>query len=441
MKRQSQRSIPHDPPRMCSGHPLRQVLRKVTYAMSQRLFIFAMLAMFAVLTSAAIPLLDSLQNPALADDDDDDDNDDDDDRPRPRVELIISGLSDAEAAALQRRGFRVMQSALSGLLEEPVRRVLGPPGSTTNAALREIRRVAPSAVADRNSRYVRSTVGGYLPQGASCGDSCPHFVLTGWTSKYSGCQLPAPIGVIDTGIDESHPALSGAQIESATVRRSGRRPSGTGHGTAIVSLLVGQPRSSVAGLLPRARILAVDPFHRSGNEDVTDAFDLVAALDLLAARGVEVINMSLSGPPNSVLERGVQRLVRRGATIVAAAGSSSSASMGYPARYPGLIAVAAVDSTMKPSRLSARGAHIAYVGPGVGIPVAVPGGNSRLAAGTSFAAPFVAAAVAVARSQSDRDGKVAAIEGLQVSARDLGAQGRDPIFGWGLIQLPELSAC
>ncbi|MCC7253279.1 MAG: S8 family serine peptidase [Hyphomicrobium sp.] len=238
----------------------------------------------------------------------------------------------------------------------------------------------------------------------------------------------------------SHPILAGAEIELETVRRADRRPSDPAHGTGVVSVLVGRPGSRVVGIAPRAKVIAVDAFHRAGRTDATDAFDLIAALDVLAARGARVINMSLSGPENVLLQRAVARFAERGTTIVAAAGTPSGTGSGYPARYEGVFAVAAIDQSMRPSRLSARGAHIVLSAPGVGIPVAAPGGTSRLASGTSFATPFVSAAVAVAKAQAGGDSAATAAT-LQALAKDLGAPGRDAVFGWGLVQFPPIGGC
>jgi len=382
--------------------------------------------------------------PAWADDDDDD-NDDDDDRAvrRPRAtraELVVAGLSDEQITALTRRGFRVTRSLDSTLLGTGVSRLLGPSGRGPATALREVRRIAPQATAARNDRFVRLPVDRYRPQGEPCDEACPQFALTGWTPSYLSCARTAPIGVVDTRVEREHPALAGAELKLETVRRPDRRPSDAVHGTGVVSLLIGQPGSSITGLVPRATVVAVDAFHRAGGADATDAFDLVAALDVLAAHDVGVVNMSLSGPDNDVLAVAIRRLIARGTLIVAAAGASGGRTGGYPARYEGVVAVAAIDEALKPSRLSARGAHISYAGPGVGIPVAVPGGTSRLASGTSFATPFVSAAAAVARLQDGGGGDTAAAR-LRTLAKDLGAPGRDPIFGWGLVQFPHVERC
>lgn len=396
-----------------------------------------LLILLGIPVAAPFVEVQGLHSVAWADDDDDDEDDDDDDA---RAELIISGLTPDDVDALTRRGFLVTQVAQSDLLAEEVSRVLAPQGLGPTTALREVARLAPEATGARNDLFLRSPVGMYRPQGEPCGETCKPFALTSWTPEFLTCTLPTPIGVVDTGVDLSHPALAGAEIQLETVRRADRRPSDRTHGTGVVSLLVGQPGSRVVGIAPRAKVIAVDVFHRAGSTDATDAFDLIAALDVLAAHGASVINMSLSGPENLLLQRAVARLADRGTTIVAAAGTPSGAGSGYPARYDGVFAVAAVDQSLKASRLSARGDHIALSAPGIGIPVAALGGSSRLASGTSFAAPFVSAAVAITKAQAGGDRHVT-IETLRGLAKDLGAPGRDPIFGWGLVQFPPMGGC
>ncbi|MCB1520801.1 MAG: S8 family serine peptidase [Hyphomicrobiaceae bacterium] len=129
-----------------------------------------------------------------------------------------------------------------------------------------------------------------------------------------------------------------------------------------------------------------------------------------------------------------------GTTLIAAAGRSSRKGSGYPANYPGEIAVAAIDGGLRPSRLSARGQHIAYAGPGVGMSVASPGRTTQLATGTSFAAPIVSAAFATAKG-SARGDRAVTLQVLQSFAKDLDAPGRNPVYGWGLVQFQKLDNC
>lgn len=359
---------------------------------------------------------------------------------RKRGELIVAGLTPAEIANLQGEGFNVQVTRTSDTLGQTVSRVDPPAGVGTTKALQRIADLAPGVTAARNDTFQRSAIGPYKAMGEACGAGCESFVMTGWKTSYLQCDLPEVIGVIDTGVDPAHPSLAGANVELASVRRSDRRPSDPAHGTGVVSLLVGQPGSDVVGVVPKAKVIAVDAFHRAGQSDATDAFDLVAALDLLAERNVRIINLSLAGPENPVLADAVSKYADRGATLIAAAGPSSGNGGGYPAKYPGVVAVAAIDGDMRPSRLSARGTHIAYAGPGVGMTVASPGGKARLATGTSFAAPIVSAAFATAKADALGD-KLQTLQTLQGLAKDLGTPGRDPVYGWGLVQFPAKPGC
>jgi hypothetical protein len=104
-----------------------------------------------------------------------------------------------------------------------------------------------------------------------------------------------------------------------------------------------------------------------------------------------------------------------------------------------VIAVASVDSRLRPSRLSARGAHIQFSAPGTGLIVAAANGRVRRVDGTSYATPFVTTAYAVARAQGRSTKETTEL--LARSAKDLGLPGRDAVYGWGVVQFKELPGC
>lgn len=205
-------------------------------------------------------------------------------------------------------------------------------------------------------------------------------------------------------------------------------------------MLVSAHESEVAGLVPGAEILSADAFHANDRDGAADAFDLIAALDWLAGEKVRVINLSLSGPSNALLEKAVKRLREAGHVLVAASGRSDpSGKTGYPARYADVIAVSAVDLRLRASRLSTRGEHIAFAAPGVGLNVAKPKGGTQRVEGTSFAAPFVSAAAALVAAHQKPGADIRQM--LSAEAKDLGAPGRDPIYGYGLVQYPANPDC
>lgn len=256
--------------------------------------------------------------------------------------------------------------------------------------------------------------------------------------------LPAPapqggngggvtIGLIDTALVKKHAALSRANIvERDFVESSSPRP--TAHGTAIASLLVGKERDH-RGLLPDAKLFAASVFHQ-GESDATGATTsaLVAALDWMSAEGVQVVNMSLAGPPNQVLGAMIDALSRRGMIIVAAVGNDGpSARPLYPAGFEPVVAVTAVDRRKAVYRWANQGPQVDFAAWGVSTPVALPKGGYGEETGTSFAAPIVAAAIAEQAAKGGGSAS-AAVQWLIAKAEDLGAKGRDDTYGYGLVK-------
>jgi hypothetical protein len=355
-------------------------------------------------------------------------------------EIIIAGLTSEQSVELNQRGFQTVAQTESALLQTTISRVRIPAALSERRALSQIQAVAPGVIAARNDLYARNRLASYRPSGEPCGRKCQHFELTAWNASAGRCSANVRIGVIDTGVDVDHPSLAGAGIETRVTRSSDRKAANTEHGTGVVSLLVGRDGSSVVGLASAAKLLAADAFHVSGSDAAADAFDLVASLDWLAAEKVNIINLSLSGPDNPVLRKAVEATAARGIVLVAAAGLPDARStQGYPARYEPVIAVSAVDGRMRPSRLSARGEHVDFAAPGVGLLVATAGGKLRKVDGTSFAAPFVTAAFANAIGARRAVADVTGL--LQVTAIDLGEPGHDPVYGWGVVQFGALPSC
>lgn len=161
---------------------------------------------------------------------------------------------------------------------------------------------------------------------------------------------------------------------------------------------------------------------------------LVQALEVLAERNVRIVNMSLSGPTNEVLKRAIASAQEKGMIIIAAAGNNGAgAEPSYPAAYPGVIAVTAVDKKLAVYSRATQGEYIDIAAPGVDLRVASSDG-STLRSGTSYAVPFVTAAAAILSASSDPSDTADLQAALERSALDLGAPGRDKTYGYGLLQ-------
>jgi len=243
-------------------------------------------------------------------------------------------------------------------------------------------------------------------------------------------ELDFSIGVIDSAVDRSHPALKRSHIEQKSFTRKGAVEPQF-HGTAIVSILSGNSEQMV-GLAPSAQIYAASVFESDPkNGETASTVSLVRALDWLLSSNIDAVNLSLAGPANKLLQVALNQILAKGVVVVAAAGNGGPmAAPMYPAAYESVIAVTAVDAAGKVFRLANRGNYLDIAAPGVNVRHAVAGGGYGASSGTSFAVPF--AATAAARLKFASPG-VNVREHLSKTAVDIGAPGRDDIFGYGLL--------
>lgn len=349
--------------------------------------------------------------------------------------IVVAGLSDQDLAKLGTSGLRVT-SQTRGLVTPRIVRLSVPPGMSLVEARRAVERINRKAPADLDTYY-------YTDEGEpGCADpGCGASTLVGWTPPaVDACGPPPLIGLIDTGIDLDHDALRGQSIELVSISNQPGSSSSLEHGTAIAALLVGRAGSIAPGLIPQATLVAVDAFSRSpGAADRADVVSLVSALEMLIGRGVRVINLSLSGPPNEVLRLAIEAARAQGVVLVAAVGNNGAgAEPSYPAAYPGVIAVTAVDRQLSVYRRATRGSHVAFSAPGVDIRTAQSKAGSTVKSGTSYAVPFVSAAMAMALATNPETDVEELQRRLQEGTQDLGVPGRDITFGYGLVQMTNL---
>lgn len=249
----------------------------------------------------------------------------------------------------------------------------------------------------------------------------------------TGTATSAPrIGMIDSRVDVAHPALASASIESRSfVASDAVLPDF--HGTAIASIIAANDQG-YQGLMPNARLYAAAVFERDEERgEIASTVSLLRALDWLISSEVDVVNISLAGPPNRLLETALKRAASQHVLVMAAAGNGGPVAQPmYPAAYDTVVAVTAVDEGRQIFRLANRGSYLDIAAPGVGLLHARAGGGYAASSGTSFAVPF--AATAAARLLSEQPGADVMTQ-LYQSAEDLGPPGRDEIYGYGLLRL------
>jgi hypothetical protein len=345
-------------------------------------------------------------------------------------EVSALGLTAEALGRLEDLGFSVISQRRIGiLLDQVLARLRTPPGLGAVGGLALAQAEAPGVFFDLSHLYRLSQATQPVP--VAYGSE-----LVGFFGG-SGCAVETRIGLIDTAI-APHPALTDAVIQPGSFVSRDAETSVI-HGTAIASLLVGD-LPGVLPLVPDARLFAANVFAYQGDSLRSDVTAIIAALDWMDSERVKVVNMSLMGPPNGLLERGVMAAAQRGQILLAAAGNfGPGAPPAYPAAYGPVIAVAAVDARGRPYPRNNRGRYVEISAPGVDIWGADARGGETFWTGTSFAVPFAVAAVArdvaTGRVRDINDAR----EALAGSAQDLGAPGRDPIFGHGLLRVGDCS--
>lgn len=195
------------------------------------------------------------------------------------------------------------------------------------------------------------------------------------------------VAVIDSRIDAAHPDLSGQVVLSQDFV-SGHGLAPEQHGTAVAGVIAAREgEGGIVGIAPRARLMGLRAcWQQSTAATVCDTLSLAKALQFAIDHRARVINMSLSGPRDMLLERLVDIGLARGETVVAAF-DTSVPDGGFPASEPGVIAVGNLNSPGLPQRV--------FLAPGRDIPTTAPGGGWTLVDGTSYAAAHVSGLLAL----------------------------------------------
>ena len=328
-------------------------------------------------------------------------------------------------AELEQTEFEVLNIDVLNALGRVLVRATSPNGMTLPTAQAIILDVDPDAIVAHNHIYGTG-------QGQTLGRS-PQDLLNVHQSGYSGAPR---IGVIDTAIDMSHPALQTASLETRDFVAHDPSSRPRTHGTTIVSILVGQDQR-YGGLVPDAEIYAASVFFDTAQSgDMATTYGLAQAVDWMIENEVQVINFSLTGPDNSILREAIGRARARGILAVAAIGNDGpGAPPRYPAAYEDVVGVTAVSYRQQIYRLAGQGPHVDFAAPGVLVAHASPGGDYGVSSGTSLATPFVSAVLALLIDEGALPAD--AVLQLQTHAEDLGEEGFDPVFGYGFIRVPD----
>src|SRR5262249_5431256 len=239
------------------------------------------------------------------------------------------------------------------------------------------------------------------------------------------------VAVIDSLVDTAHPDLAGSIAGQFDAVTTADKPDE--HGTGMTGAIVAHSR--LLGVAPRARILAIHAFSPDAQHpQQATTQNIIAGIDLAIAKGARIINMSFAGPYDPMLQLALKKARDKGVVLIAAAGNMGPQSPPlYPAADENVIAVTAVDENDKMMPQANQGPHVALAAPGVNVIETAPQATYNFTTGTSVAAAHVSGVAALILERNPGIDLATLENALFTTAKDLGAPGRDSMFGYGLV--------
>lgn len=239
------------------------------------------------------------------------------------------------------------------------------------------------------------------------------------------------VAVVDSGVESHHPDLAGQVVVEQNFV-DGQPYVAELHGTAVAGVIAARAGNGIGieGVAPEARLLALRACWQDGGATRCNSFTLAKAINYALSNHVQVLNLSLSGPSDRLLQQLLEVALARGMRVVGAV-DPARADGGFPASVPGVFAVAADGS-------AARGGSQVLLAPGRDIPTTMPGGRWGLVNGSSYAAAHVSGMLALLEELRPqlpaarlRDGIVqnggsAALTGIDLCATILRISGKCP---------------
>jgi thermitase len=247
------------------------------------------------------------------------------------------------------------------------------------------------------------------------------------------------IGVIDTGIDQTHPDLSGQTVACTRFQdlaQLDQCADDNDHGTHVAGTIAAKANNGigVAGVAFNADLVVCKALDEFGSGTIADVASCIA---WTVSEGAKVISMSLEGGASTTLQNAVANAWNdgNGAVVVAAAGNEGDATVAYPAGYPEVVSVAATDNRDVRADFSNANSDVEIAAPGVDVLSTVPGGGYDFFSGTSMATPHVSGVAGVLRQLHPTENAAAIRFRLDAAVKDLGPAGRDASFGFGRVNL------
>jgi Subtilase family len=349
-------------------------------------------------------------------------------------QLVLSWPSDQQAAAealVQTSGGTLQTSQTLGNLGLTVAVATFTSDAQALQALPALQ-ANPAITASRHAIAYPMQATGAVP-----GKQYAHEMLKAPAKDGARLASAVTVGIIDTEVTNAA-SLSLANFKAKRIFTDTDKPAVPDHGNAVAAIIAATG-NGFEGLAQGTTLRSAGVMREvAPGVNATNTLLVAQALDWMISEKVQVVNLSLGSAPDTVLAGAVAKAQSAGLVLVAAAGNGGpSAAPSYPAAYPGVIAVTAVDANKRLYTRANRGSYVAIAAPGVDVwvPLSAADGKAKgkYMSGTSFASPFVAAAVAQSMAQSANKTAAVHLQKLCSKAAQLGAPAPD--MGCGLLQL------
>lgn len=245
--------------------------------------------------------------------------------------------------------------------------------------------------------------------------------------------------VVDTGINRLHHDLNDNYVKGFDFVNNDSDPmDDNGHGTHVSGTIAAELNNAgVVGVAPEADLIVAKVLNSAGSGSYSN---VIAGINWCVDNKAKVISMSLGGSSGSdALKSAVDTAYANDVLVVAAAGNSGNKpgkgdNVSYPARYDSVIAVAATSSNDSRASFSSTGPAVEISAPGVSVKSTWLGTGYNTISGTSMATPHVSGVAALIWYDDPNLSSAQVRDILDNTAQDLGATGKDNLYGHGLVR-------
>jgi major intracellular serine protease len=225
------------------------------------------------------------------------------------------------------------------------------------------------------------------------------------------------VAVIDTGCDLYHDDLKDSLVQGKNFLEDKDPVDGNGHGSHVSGTIAATDNGlGMVGVAPKTKIM---PLKALNDDGMGDTRAIAEAVSWAADSGADLITMSLGSPSSHpAIKQAINYACSKNVVVFCAAGNAGErSSIMYPAKYPNVVSIGAIDKNLERTSFTCSGEELDFLAPGHEIVSAVPGNKYAMMSGTSMSNPFAVGCASLLLSYS-RKIKYSAMDGMLKTADD-----------------------